>query len=124
MKKHLILISLLGALATAALVGCGTTSSAGTSTPAAQTQSSTQQSPATPNTASSSSSSGASTTASSGQASYQKYCAGCHQKTPKASDANKVAAIIKNGKEKMPAFSGTIPDAEIQAIANYVATGK
>lgn len=121
-KKKVLTLGLIVLTALVA-VGCGTTQSPAPSQPT-QPQPSAQQTPPTqPQTASTD-----------GKALYDTNCAGCHGAAGAGGSASAindgrkaqdVATIIKNGLDPvMPAFKDKLNDAQVQAIANYVATLK
>ena len=56
---------------------------------------------------------------------YQAQCAGCHDTGGglAGEDAAAVGAVVESGAEGMPAFSGKLTPAEIEAVSEYVAGG-
>ncbi|ODA40622.1 cytochrome c [Desulfosporosinus sp. BG] len=124
MKKILMIGLLVGTVAIVA--GCGTQ----TPTPAPQSQQPTTQNTTTPNQTPAPSTT-TPTTAGSGKDVYDKNCSACHGaggagasapplNTEKRTQAQ-VLNITKKGKESMPGYATVLNDAEIQAVAQYVA---
>jgi cytochrome c6 len=70
---------------------------------------------------------------------FQKKCSACHGKDGKgqtkmgekmgikdlstAPGAAEIEKIVADGKNKMPAFKGKLPDEEIKALASYIKAG-
>jgi mono/diheme cytochrome c family protein len=115
--RRLTVILALAALLTAALGACG-----GSSTDESTASPSTTPTPAAteaaPDTVTASPASQAAEV-------YQAQCAGCHDAGSglAGEDAAKIRAVVENGAEGMPAFSGTLTPAEIEAVSEYVAGG-
>jgi cytochrome c551 len=117
-RSHLLVICtavvvLLGALV---LASCGGSSTATTAAPAG---SSTTAGGATTTAGGATTTAGAAVDAA---ALYQQNCAGCH-KSPPSGSADSIKAAITNGKGSMPSFGGKLTDAQIAALAAWVANG-
>jgi mono/diheme cytochrome c family protein len=115
--RRLILVLALAVVLTAVLAACGgsetdgsTATQSTTPTPAA-TQAGPDAATASP--------------ASQGAEVYQAQCAGCHDAGSglAGEDAAQIRAVVEDGAEGLPAFSGTLTPAEIEAVSEYLAGG-
>lgn len=122
-KAWLVLIVMLAIMASG--LGC---SAQKKPSPATPSKNSTAQKPATQQPA-------AQPAQISGASIYTTNCASCHgvmgkgvaQKGPKLNtaewnDPQKVIPIVTKGKGSMPGFKGTLTEAQIKSVADYVAT--
>jgi mono/diheme cytochrome c family protein len=116
MRRLTLTLALVIAL-TAALAACGGSETDGSTTGQATTPAPAASQTAPDTTATPSAPQGAEV--------YQAQCAGCHDTGGglAGEDAAKVRAVVESGAEGMPAFSGTLTPAEIEAVSEYVAGG-
>jgi len=103
----------MGCLVTS-VTGCGQQTSSSTSI---QGTPSTQQGTTTPAVTSM-------PAVSAGEADYTQNCATCHESPPPTKNPQQVIKVVNSGKGRMPGFKGKLSDSQIQAIANYVISGK